>query len=206
MPISIPTYIITERILSELDVHCDLSTGDPLRTHIAVMGTAISTSLPTVERAAVVSRLPLPRSGRPSCRMVGSRDRATFCDPPGYRQPRLAPHAIVVVRAEFRSLSKCLHCLSQNQADGPAAAAPRGKRQWLTDLAGPWEVAFDPAWGGPENLFDKLTTGHSGPRKASVTTPARPSISNGLICPRKCGSMQRTIAVYPWAPFTTWLP
>ena len=35
--------------------------------------------------------------------------------------------------------------------------APRDNFDSLTDLAGPWEVSFDPAWGGPEKIvFEKL--------------------------------------------------
>ncbi len=153
-----PTYIITERILSELDVHSDFSTGDPLRyTHRRDGDSDIYFVANCRNEPQLLA----------ACHFRAQDGRlAEWWDP--VTGQRFAIHPVTVSPGSlhmpsswfvlnFAPYQSAFIVFRKNQAAAPLPPRPEGKLRSLTDLAGPWEVAFDPAWGGPEKItFDKL--------------------------------------------------
>ena len=75
-------------------------------------------------------------------------------------------------------------------------------RRQVLQLAGPWEVGFDPTWGGPRHVtFDALTdwTQRAGP--ASAIAPAPRSIASSSTCRKEIPREPGSISI--WARYTT---
>jgi len=61
------------------------------------------------------------------------------------------------VQLEFAPYQSAFIVFRAAKPATPLQPRPERLLRPLTDLAGPWEVSFDPAWGGPEKVvFDKL--------------------------------------------------
>jgi hypothetical protein len=57
------------------------------------------------------------------------------------------------VQLEFAPYQSALFVFRKTKSAAPLRPRPDGQLRSLTDLSGPWEVFFDPTWGGPEKII-----------------------------------------------------
>ena len=119
---------------------------------------------------------------------MGSRDGQRFAIHSVTCQ--LGPSACQHSRSllKFAPYQSAFIVFRKNQSSGLfAAARPRENFDPLADLAGPWEVSFDPAWGGPEKIvFDKLDDWTQRPEEGIRHYSGKAVYRKRLTFPRKC--------------------
>ena len=129
----------------------------------------------------LLCRQPGKRAGRRRGRLPHRRQAAGVVGRRDRRDPR--PDRVARRRTDARWCrwpSRRVRAGSSSSASRRRPPSSRGpanfpELQPLAEIAGPWQVSFDPKWGGPEQVaFDKLDDWSNGPRRASSTTPARP--------------------------------
>ncbi len=90
-------------------------------------------------------------------------------------------------------------------ADGRSRKVDCRRLAAKMELAGPWEVAFDPKWGGPAKVtFEKLEDWSRRPKRASSTTPGPPTIGRpSTSAPRPWSNPPRA-GISTWARSRSW--
>jgi hypothetical protein len=139
-------YSIAARVLAELGVAEDFESDGPLRyTHRRAGGTEIY-FVANKEARAVEARAVFRVKGK----------LPELWDPLTGEQrplPEFAPKGDRTV-VPLRFAPEQSYFIVFRDGPGPAAGAGRNFPEWrgVTELGGPWQVAFDPKWGGPEKI------------------------------------------------------
>ena len=152
-----PAYEVTEQILSKMDLQPDFTASEGLRyTHRHDGDDDIY---------FVANCRNEPQSA--SCHFrAQDRRLAEWWDP--VTGQRFALHPVTVsprpfdmptswFYLKFAPYQSAFIVFRTTESATPLPPRPEGQLRPLTDLAGPWEVSFDPRWGGPERIvFEKL--------------------------------------------------
>ena len=145
-----PHYDITAKILADMDIQKDFEANIPLRyTHRTMQGCDIY---------FVANRTDKAVKGEALFRIVGKKPE--LWDPVTGKTRHLPEYSVTgnqtKIPVEFEPYESYFIIFENNKNAG------EGKnftpKTMLTTINSPWEVSFDPAWGGPEKVtFDKLT-------------------------------------------------
>ena len=158
-----PDYEQTAALLSTLGVSRTSSPMVPSGTRTATSAAANATS--TAATAATLKSIfsPTPRRSRwPRYAGSGSPSSAQLWDPltglrrplPQYRQEG----GVTIVPLQFAADQSYFVVFRESSAKGPSPAGSNfPSLKPVLEIAGPWEVSFDPKWGGPaQATFQKL--------------------------------------------------
>lgn len=153
-----PANTVTDQILSELHLFHDLRTGDALRYTHRRDGESdiyfVANCRNEPQLAACHFRAQDGRFAEWWDPVTGQR----FAIYPETVSPGAVhnmPTSWFVLN--FAPYQSAFIVFRKTEATIPLPPRPKGKLRSLTDLAAPWEVSFDPAWGGPEKtVFEKL--------------------------------------------------
>ncbi len=153
-----PDYAITDQILSERDLRPDFLTSRALRCTHRRDGDSDIYFLANCRNEPQLLA---------TCHFRAQDGRfAEWWDP--LSGQRFAIHPVTVSPGpvnmptswfvlNFAPYQSAFIVFRNTKAATPLPPRPEGQRRSLTNLAGPWEVSFDPAWGGPEKIgFEKL--------------------------------------------------
>ena len=147
-----PAYAIMDRILSELELRPDLWGGEALRyTHRRDGDTDIyfvANCRNEPQLAACHFRAQKGRFAEWWDPVTGQR----FAIHPVTVSPGLVRMSTQWFVLKFAPYQSAFIVFRKTESATPLPPRPEGQFRPLADIAGPWEVSFDSAWGGPEEI------------------------------------------------------